>query len=290
MQRIARQWVDIEGFIPLVRGDMPGDTGTLVMGDDQNRKTLTHFRMHRFCVTNVEYELFAPRHKAKRWGHWPHPTVAATGDLSAHDRCPVVWVSWYDAWCMARWLGVLQREGMSYLIGLPSEEQWEYACRAGKTTPFTFRAPHDGMSCTADICNFDGNAPYPKGTEMPFGLNAVLYRQATIPVEELDPNPWGLFQMHGNVWEWCDSWVSPGAPTRVLRGGGWNDGGRYCRSAARYDREPATRNRYVGFRLAAVPASLEPRTPSKGERIRRCRSGGGVAEDGSRSERSELEK
>jgi formylglycine-generating enzyme required for sulfatase activity len=256
-QEIARRWLD--GFISLVQGDMPGDTGTFVMGDDQaderNRKTLTPFRMHRFCVTNVEYELFAPRHANYRWGDERHPAIAKTGDPSADVRCPVVNVSWYDAWCLTRWLGVPQSGGTSYRLCLPTEKQWEYACRAGKTTPFTFRAPHDGTSCTTDICNFYGIDPALIGAKTPLDADVVLFREATIPVDDLAPNPWGFFQMHGNVWEMCDSWYSPGAPTRVLRGGSEIDGSRYCRSSFRIGGVPGGRNQSVGFRLAAVPAS-----------------------------------
>ena len=78
---------------------------------------------------------------------------------------------------------------------LPSEAQWEYACRAGTTTPFSF-----GETITPEQVNYNGNYPYRGGTK-------GLYRQETVPVGSLPANPWGLYEMHGNVWEWCaEAW------------------------------------------------------------------------------------
>ena len=76
---------------------------------------------------------------------------------------------------------------------------------------------------------------------------------STHPVGELEANENGLYDMHGNVWEWCEDRWEPGASARVLRGGGWFDYGRYCRSADRYGYVPGNRHRFNGFRLAAVP-------------------------------------
>jgi formylglycine-generating enzyme required for sulfatase activity len=105
--------------------------------------------------------------------------------------------------------------------GLPSEAQWEYACRAGTTAPFSF-----GRNITPEQ-NYDGNYPYA-------GAEKGLYRERTVAVGSLPPNPWGLYEMHGNVWEWCADWYGPypdgsqidpaGPPDgsrRVLRGGSW---------------------------------------------------------------------
>ena len=135
--------------------------------------------------------------------------------------------------------------------GLPSEAQWENACRAGTTTPFSF-----GKNITPEQVNYDGNYPYADGKK---GLN----RGHTVPVRSLPPNPWGLYEMHGNVWEWCADWygdypaepqTDPSGPPegvrRVLRGGSWCVNGRYCRAAGRYRDGPGYRGHDFGFRLA----------------------------------------
>ncbi len=104
---------------------------------------------------------------------------------------------------------------------LPTEAQWEYSCRAGTQTPFSF-----GENITPEHVNYHGEHPYA-------GSKNGQYRQKTVPVKSLPPNPWGLFEMHGNVWEWCTDWyekvypkqavTDPSGPddgtSRVLRGG-----------------------------------------------------------------------
>jgi len=134
---------------------------------------------------------------------------------------------------------------------LPTEAQWEYACRAGRSRPFWF-----GDNITSDQVNYDGNYPYAGG------VNGEC-RQRTVDVKALPSNGWGLYQMHGNVWEWCADWlgdyprgavVDPPGPDegrkRVLRGGGWIGSGRDCRSAGRDGRGPGHRLGSFGFRLA----------------------------------------
>ncbi len=273
----------LAGFVDLVRNQLPGDTGQFTMGAPEGEDagwdgqgdgqmnplhpvTLTHYRLHRYCVSNVEYELFDPRHRDRRWSGKPHPDVQKSGDASADDRCPAVNVSWYDAWCFARWLGVARHNGIAYTITLPTEAQWEYACRAGAgpDQPFSFGPDHEGKTCTADVCNFYGKAPFGPGAK------AGEYRGRTIPVNALGENKWTFVQMHGNVFEWCADWFAPRfyrseggqktdpvnaeqASSRVLRGGCWSYGGRLCRSAFRYWYDPANRFSNYGFRLAAVP-------------------------------------
>ena len=134
---------------------------------------------------------------------------------------------------------------------LPSEAQWEYACRAGTQTPFAF-----GGNVTPEQVNYDGNYPYAGGSK-------GLYRGKTVPVKSLPPNPWGLYEMHGNVWEWCADWygdypreavIDPIGPSqgdgRVGRGGSWRDSARDARSAIRDRYVPDRRYDYLGFRLA----------------------------------------
>ncbi len=162
---------------------------------------------------------------------------------------PVEQVSWEDV--VERFLPALNRRVPGLGAALPSEAQWEYACRAGTTTPFSF-----GDNITTGQVNYDGNYPYAGGPE-------GEYRERTVEVKELPANGWGLYQMHGNVWEWCADWLGdypegtvtdPTGPDegrgRVLRGGGWLHFGRNCRSASRGGLEPGERLRFIGFRLA----------------------------------------
>ena len=160
---------------------------------------------------------------------------------------PVEKVSWQDAQAFIQKLHSL----IGLAAQLPSEAQWEYACRAGTTTAFSF-----GDNITPEQVNYNGNYPYAKGQK-------GLYRQQTVPVQALPANPWGLYEMHGNVWEWCrDRWQQtlPAEPLidplgfdtgvlRVVRGGSWSDLGWDCRSAYRSGYVPVNRFFDVGFRL-----------------------------------------
>jgi len=172
---------------------------------------------------------------------------------SKGDRLPVQQVSWEDAieFCarLSRATGRIYR--------LPTEAEWEYAARAGTTTAFYF-----GDTITPELANYDGNYPYgpaPKGT----------YRQRTMPVGSLGyPNAFGLYDMEGNVFEWCmDPWHDSynGAPTdgsswetggdtkrRVLRGGSYNHDANHMRSALRVAPPRDVRTPSTGFRVVAV--------------------------------------
>lgn len=161
---------------------------------------------------------------------------------------PVEHVSWDDCQEFCRKTG----------LKLPTEAQWEYACQAGTTTPFAF-----GETITPEQVNYNGEFPYSGGAP---GLN----RQTTVSVASFAPNGFGLHQMHGNVWEWCedvydnvfygapeacqkDPVSSSGPGFRVLRGGRWYYGARNCRSADRGRGGPANRDGDVGFRPAFFP-------------------------------------
>ncbi len=161
---------------------------------------------------------------------------------------PVENVSWNDAKEFCR--KASQTTGQE--VRLPSEAEWEYACRAGTTTPF-----HYGDSLDATMANFDGNYPYGNGRK-------GEYRQRTTAVKTFRPNAWGLYDMHGNVWEWCEDWyhdsyngaprdgspwLSPAGSFRALRGGSWGDDAGLCRSARRFWDAPAIANYYCGFRV-----------------------------------------
>ena len=166
---------------------------------------------------------------------------------------PVEIVSWKNVQDFLQKLNSLQT-GLS--VQLPTEAQWEFACRAETETPFSF-----GKNITPEQVNYNGNQPYTGGAK-------GLYREKTIPVKSLAANAWGLYEMHGNVWEWCqDAFkadlgseastdpLSKLGDFRVLRGGSWFDGGRLCRSAYLIDRDPSLANRSVGFRLSQVSSA-----------------------------------
>lgn len=161
---------------------------------------------------------------------------------------PVETVSWEDCVGFIKTLNDL-KPGLE--LRLPTEAEWEYACRSGTQTPFSF-----GTNITQEQVNYNGNHPYGKG-EREKG------RWHTVDVKSLPANPWGLYEMHGNVWQWCAGWYGdyPEEPVvdprglesgdnRVLRGGSWTNSGRNARSAARNGLVPGYRINNVGFRLA----------------------------------------
>ena len=161
------------------------------------------------------------------------------------DDLPVENISWNDCQEFCRKCTQL---GLS--VQLPMEAQWEYACRAGSTTAYSW-----GNSLNGDMANCDGNYPYGTKTR---GNNL----EKTAPVASYMPNAWGLYDMHGNVWEWCQDWkadypsgsvTDPTGPSsgsyRVNRGGGWSSLAGNCRSAGRNDYVPGYRLDCFGFRL-----------------------------------------
>ncbi|WP_005220748.1 formylglycine-generating enzyme family protein [Marichromatium purpuratum] len=224
-----------------------------------------------------------PRHEVTiQEGFWLFETActqalweAVTGEnpsfFKGLDR-PVEQVSWDDVQGLVETINA-RLPGLA--LSLPSEAQWEYACRVGSDTAFSF-----GETITPEQVNYDGNYPYAGGAK---GLD----RQETVPVKALPPNGWGLYQMHGNVWEWVqDAWhdTYKGAPIdgsawesaesgagRVIRGGSWLDVARYCRSAHRYWFVPVNRNFNLGFRCARVQVR-ESGTP-EAERVELARPG-----------------
>lgn len=204
------------------------------------------FALGRYPVTVAEWRQFAQETGWQRSGDtdWRDPGFPQT------DSHPVVGVTWDDARQYAAWLA--RRTGLPYR--LPSEAEWEYACRAGTRTAFSF-----GDEISTNLANYDGNQSY---NNSPAGV----FRQGTTAAGTFPPNRWGLYDMHGNVWEWVQdrlhdnyegapltgvAWEEGGDPgRRVLRGGSWLYNPRYLRSALRNGYPHTMSSNIVGFRVA----------------------------------------
>lgn len=185
---------------------------------------------------------------------WEAVMAGNPSHFQGPDR-PVEMVSWND--CQG-FIDTLNQRLPGLALGLPTEAQWEYACRAGTQTPFYF-----GDSITPEQVNYHGNYPYNHAPKGP-------YRGETVAVKTLPPNPWGLYEMHGNVREWCaDYWrdyypaeaqTDPTGPesgdSRVFRGGSWVHRARSVRAAFRSHSDPGFRDDVLGFRCARV--QVEP--------------------------------
>jgi formylglycine-generating enzyme required for sulfatase activity len=233
-----------------------------------HRVRLGEFLLGQTPITQAQWRAVAAwvrleHEDAKRW-----PEEALDADPVAKldyaerflgEQRPVVNVSWMQAKAFCGRLAL--RTDKNYT--LPSEAQWEYACRAGTTTPF-----HYGDTISTKLANYHGRQVYGDGEKGD-------YRQQTTDVFSFPANAWGLHDMHGNVWEWCaDQWHDnyEGAPEdgrawiddeanqnkndmnrRLLRGGSWNCHPRNCRSAYRYISPPDYLNDPVGFRVCCLP-------------------------------------
>jgi formylglycine-generating enzyme required for sulfatase activity len=194
-------------------------------------------------------------------GNWRNPGFAQGDDH------PVVNVSWFDAVRYCNWLSAKEGLRPAYTVSgvnvswdktangyrLPTEAEWEYACRAGTTGPF-----FTGTRISTAQANYNGNLPYHTG-------NRGLFRKTTTPAGSFPPNEWGIYDMHGNVWEWCWDYnsiprasstviVNPSGDvtgtSRINRGGAWASAGNWLRSAARDSDLPETASGNLGFRLA----------------------------------------
>jgi formylglycine-generating enzyme required for sulfatase activity len=233
-QRLAQ---DFQGwFVPIPPGE--SDSLTFWMGDKiyrQNREQQHassipgRIQMAKYPVTNALLSLFDNRH-AQRFVNYKK--------YSPDPQCPAVYADWYTAWCVALWLG----------CRLPTEQEWEYACRA---QPGLTQVPtkwHCGNT-EAKLIDFAWYG------ERSGNKTHVVDREG---IEGKRPNGWGLYHMHGNVWEWTSSWYHAVAEAdqnpelgkfRVLRGGSFGDFAFNCRSANRLLRDPSDSYGYVGFRV-----------------------------------------
>ena len=191
------------------------------------------------------------------------PVRRPSADFGLGDQFPVYWVSYLDAEAFCATLTARAARAGSFPetweFRVPTEAQWEYACRAGTATATAF-----GDDLGQRHANFSGEP-------LNAGQRGAAAGRAT-PVGSYPPNPWGLHDMHGNIFEWCRDWyhtrlpggVDPdlsavrgvqnrdGTYSRVRRGGGWNDDGRFLRSACRLRYEPERNSDHIGFRCVLV--------------------------------------
>jgi formylglycine-generating enzyme required for sulfatase activity len=231
-------------------GSPTSEQGNFDYEDPQHLVTLARpFAVGRFAVTFAEWDACVAGGGCN--GYTPSDKSWGRG------RRPVIDVSWDDTKAYVAWLS--RATGKNYR--LLSEAEREYVTRAGTTTPFWW-----GASISTEQANYDGNYTYGDSSK-------GQHRQQTLPVDSFMPNPWGLHQVHGNVWEWVeDCWHESyvGAPTdgsawttgdcsyRVLRGGSWDKFPRSLRSAYRNWNRPGDRSSSIGFRVART---LSPPAP-----------------------------
>jgi hypothetical protein len=192
--------------------------------EEQVEISVTPFLMSMAPTTRLQYRLYDAAHEQEP------EFQERLQKYSPDEDCPVIYVSWYDAWCFAQWCG----------SRLPTEAEWEFACRAGMTTPYWWDKTMNESKCT---------------------FNA----SQTTPANQMHANPWGLMEMSGNVWEWCDTWYHERikiadradfvGESRVLRGGSFlNYYPRFLRSAYRNWDSPDFRiNDLYGFRVSRTP-------------------------------------
>ena len=200
----------------------------------QHKVFLSAYYIDKYEVTVAQYRKFCEATGRKM------PSAPSWGWIDTH---PVVNVFWYDAVTYAQYYGKC----------LPTEAEWEKACRAGTTTAF-----HYGDSLNSEQANFHGRYPYES-------VNKCIYRKQTTPVGSFQPNVFGLYDMHGNVWEWCSDLYdqnyyanspeyNPQGATngsdRVMRGGSWYNNAENCRSAYRGRGFPEYGGSLKGFRCA----------------------------------------
>lgn len=231
------------------------DTEKFRFGEEgpQRNVGIPAFYMGKFEVTQAQWQAVASLPKIKLDLN-PSPS-----NFEGVDR-PIQNVSWDEAQEFCARLS--KKTGRKWR--LPSEAEWEYACRAGTTTPFYY-----GENITSDLANYDGQAPYGNGPR------GIIRKQTAVVGKTGFANTFGLYDMHGNMWEWCldpwhenyraapldgSAWESDGVNSlRIVRGGAWNRPANNCRSAYRLKVPPGKRYDVIGFRVV-VPASEIPST------------------------------
>jgi formylglycine-generating enzyme required for sulfatase activity len=195
------------------------------------------------------FSVHAKGRKGAMYEQWSKPGGGKNQvkDLGHTGNFPVENVSWGEGVEFCKKLSALPAEQeVGRIYRLPSEAEWEYACR-GRVA--SYQVFHFGSSLSSEQANFRGTMPYGEAAKGP-------WLERTCKVGSYKPNAFGLFDMHGNVWEWCaDSYEYEGDQSfRVRRGGSWGDGGEQCRSAIRLRRAPDDRRWNLGFRIVLVPS------------------------------------
>ena len=226
---------------------------------------VTRGQFRRF-VDDVAYQTEAEKDGKGGWGtnaegkseqkpeyNWQRPGFEQT------DEHPVVNVSWNDAQAFIAWLN--RKESKTYR--LPTEAEWEYACRAGTKTRYVHGDDPEGLAAVGNVADGTAKEKYSSWTTIA-ARDGYIH---TAPVGRFQPNAWGLYDMHGNVWEWCSDWYEkdyyqhptledpqggPSAACRVYRGGSWDYLPRSVRSADRNGLTPGDRDFSLGFRVALV--------------------------------------
>jgi formylglycine-generating enzyme required for sulfatase activity len=255
--------------------DIPA--GTFVMGSPaweperaawegpQTMVTIANgFKIGRFEVTQGEWQAVMTN----------NPSYY-TGD----SNLPVEQVTWADATNYCGQLTLRERQSgclpAGWVYRLPTEAEWEYACRAGSTNAFAY-----GPALLSGMANFDGHYEYNSSIGT-ISDPAGVCVGTTVPVGQYAPNAWGLYDMHGNTWEWClDGWrynlpggsvtnplSSASSPQRVIRGGGLYNEGRECRSAYRLPCGADYVTQEVGFRVVLAPVWLKARAAKTNSEI-----------------------
>jgi formylglycine-generating enzyme required for sulfatase activity len=207
--------------------------GKFMMGDEKNRHEVTLSKPFYVGVTEVTQAQY-------------QAVMGTNPSNFKGETNPVEQVSWNDATEFCKKLSEKTRQA----VRLPTEAEWEYACRAGTATAFSFG---DSDSALGDYAWYSANSS-----------------NTTHPVGQKKPNAWGLYDMHGNLWEWCADWYgdypkaavtdpqgAASGTSRVLRGGSWFSNSDYCRAAHRDDRNPVNRNGGYGFRVVVSVAGMD---------------------------------
>ena len=204
----------------------------------QHEVTVQPFFMGKYPITQAQYQEVMSKNPSNFKG----------------DERPVEYVTWDEAEEFCQRLS--KQTGTEYR--LPTEAEWEYAARAGTTTPF-----HFGETITTDLANYDGNYTYANESQ-------GEYREQTTPVGSFSPNAFGLYDMHGQVWEWCQDnwhdnyegapkdgspWLSGFSSTKIMRGGSWAYNPGVCRSACRFYLARGFCDVDIGFRVVCVAPS-----------------------------------
>jgi formylglycine-generating enzyme required for sulfatase activity len=274
--------------------------GSFVMGSPKNEEgrvedepahavTITKpFYLGKYAVTRGQFRRFvaaaryvteAEKDRLGGWGYdptadrfegptWDAKTGAYSGGAKTRyswkntgfeqsDEHPVVNVSWNDAQAFCRWLA----RSSGRAVRLPTEAEREYACRAGTQTRYHFGDKAEDLARYANMADGTLKKKFPKFTTIAAEDGYVF----SAPVGKFRPNAFGLFDMHGNVWQWCQDWYGPyeglaardpvrpqkaDLPCRVVRGGSWSGQPRHCRAADRRGLVPVNRQHTVGFRVA----------------------------------------